>query len=153
MNETHLTDEEIQQYVLDRETADDGMTRHIDSCVQCKEKAETYRLLFTGLNKQPGEHFNFSVADLVMPQLPVPAPAAKTEKENVLIYVFITAGAAIIGFAIYYFRKYMTGLFESIAPVFIYLVLTAFTTLSIFLVADIYKKYKKKIHTLDLYRG
>ena len=153
MKATHLTEEEIQQYVLESDGADAGIIQHIHSCEPCKEKAEAYRLLFAGLHAQPGESFDFSLTELVMQQLPVPAPAPKTEKENVLIYAFITAGAAIIGFALYFFRKYVAGIFESIAPLFIYMVLTAFTTLSIFLVADIYKKYKQKIHTLDVYRG
>ena len=148
----HLTDEEIQQYVLDRDAPDAGVVMHMHSCEQCKEKAETYRLLVTGLREQPDESFDFSLAELVMQQLPAPAPAHKREKESGLIYAIITASAAIIVSALYFFRKYMTSIFESIAPVFIYLAITAFTTLSIFLVIDVYKKYKKKIHTLDLYR-
>ena len=150
---THLTDQEIQQFVLDRDAADASMVAHIHGCGQCKEKAETYRLLVTGLLEQPEESFHFSLAELVMQQLPAPAPAPKRETESVLIYSFITTGAAIVVFALYYFRKYMTSIFESIAPVFIYLAITAFLTLSIFLVMDVYKKYKKKIHALDLYRG
>jgi len=153
MRATHLTDEEIQQYVLDRDAPDAGISMHMHSCEQCKEKAETYRLLVTGLREQPRERFDFSLTEIVMQQLPAPAPAAKGEKESGLIYAIITASAAIIVSALYFFRKYMTSIFETIAPVFIYLVLTAFMTLSIFLVIDIYKKYKRKIHTLDLYRG
>jgi hypothetical protein len=153
MKSTHLSDKEIQQYALDSEAADAGLTRHIHACEQCTEKAEAYRKLFTGLQRQPAAAFDFNLAELVMQQLPVPATAPKTDKENVLIYAFIIAGTAIIGFALYFFRKYLATIFESIAPVFIYLALTAFATLSILLVADIYKKYKKKIHTLDLYQG
>ena len=152
MKAMHLTDEEIQQYVLDPKAANAAISQHILSCEHCKEKADAYRVLITGLHEQPPESFAFSLSELVMQQLPDAAPVAKREKENVLIYAFIAAGAAIIGFALYHFRKFVTGIFESIVPVFIYLVLTAFITLSIFLIADIYKKYKKKIHTLDLYR-
>ena len=153
MRATHLTDEEIQQYVLDRDAPDAGISMHMHSCEQCKEKAETYRLLVTGLLEQPEESFHFSLAELVMQQLPAPAPAPKRETESVLIYSFITTGAAIVVFALYFFRKYMASIFESIAPVFIYLAITAFLTLSIFLVMDVYKKYKKKIRALDLYRA
>jgi len=153
MKATHLTDEEIQQYVLDRDAADAAITSHIHSCGKCQEKAETYRRLFSGLREQPNESFDFAVTELVMHQLPVPARVEKAQKGNGLIYGFITVVAAIVGFSLYFFRKYMTSIFESIAPLFIYLVLTAFMTLSIFLIADIYKKYKKKIHALDLYQG
>jgi hypothetical protein len=153
MKSTHLTDEEIQQYVLDRDAADATMTTHIHGCRQCKEKAETYRLLVASLRELPDERFDFTLTELVMQQLPAATPGPKREKESVLIYSFITTGAAIIVFSLYFFRKYMTSIFESIAPVFVYLVVTAFMTLSIFLVIDVYIKYKKKIHTLDLYTG
>ena len=153
MKSTHLTDEEIQLYALDRDAADATMTTHIHGCRQCKEKAETYRLLVASLRGQPDESFDFSLTELVMQQLPAPTPGPKREKESVVIYSFITTGAAIIVFALYFFRKYMSSIFESIAPVFIYLALTAFMTLSVFLVTDIYKKYKMKIHTLDLYKS
>ena len=153
MRETHLTDEEIQQYVLDRDFGDPGINMHIHSCDQCREKAEGYRLLVTGLRNQPAESFDFSLTEIVMQHLPVPSPAVNKEKESILIYAIMTVAVAIIGFALYFFRKYMTGIFERIAPVFIYLVLTAFMTLSIFLVTDIYKRYKRKMHALNLYRG
>jgi len=153
MRAKHLTDEEIQRYVLDRDAVDVEITMHIHSCEQCNGKAQAYRLLVSGLREQPGELFDFSVTELVMQQLPVPSLAARKEKESGLVYVIISASAAIIVFALYFFRKYMISIFESIAPVFVYLVLTAFMTLSIVLIIDIYKKYKRKIHTLDLYRG
>ncbi len=152
MRTTHLTDKEIQQYVTEG-AADASIRQHINSCERCSEMAAAYRVLITGLRDQPAERFDFSVTDLVMQQLTVPAPASKGKKENVLIYAFITAGAAIVVFALYFFRKYMSSIFESMAPVFINLALTAFMTLSIFLITDMYKKYKKKIHILDIYRG
>ena len=153
MMSTHLTDEEIQRYMLDRDAADATVIAHIHGCGQCKEKAETYRLLVASLRELPDERFDFTLTELVMQQLPAATPGPKREKESVLIYSFITTGAAIIVFSLYFFRKYMTSIFESIAPVFVYLVVTAFMTLSIFLVIDVYIKYKKKIHTLDLYKG
>ncbi len=149
MKATHLTDEEIQQYALDR-TACIKVIEHIDSCEQCKEKAEAYRLLFAGLQQQPQASFNFNLAELVMEQLPVPTP--KPLQENVLIYIFIATGIAITAFTLFYFRKYVAILFESITPIFIYLSVTACLTLSVVLITDMYKNYKKKIHTLDLYK-
>ena len=104
MRATHLTDEELQQYVLDRDFGDTGINMHIHSCEQCREKAEGYRLLVTGLRNQPAESFDFSLTEIVMQQLPVPSPAVNREKESTLIYAIMTAAAAIIGFALYFFR-------------------------------------------------
>lgn len=147
MSTTHLTEEEIQQYALDDTAISISEAEHIHSCEQCKEKTSAYRLLFSGLQQQPQASFNFKLEELVMSQLPL--PAHQSEKENVLMYVFISAAAAIAGFALYYFRGYVTTLFENIAPVFIYLVVTAFITISAFLIIDMYKSYKKKMHILD----
>ena len=146
----HLTEEEIQQYALDSSAINAGVIEHISSCESCKEKAEAYRLLFTSMQQQPAASFDFDLTELVMAQLHTPAPRAA--RENLLVYIFITAAVAVTGFALYFFRGYVAALFKSIAPVFIYLVVTAFITLSIILIADMYKNYKKKMNTLDVYK-
>jgi hypothetical protein len=153
MKAIHLSDEQIQQYVVEGEIAVADANRHISSCEQCKDKAEAYRLLVTGLQGQPAERFDFSVTELVMQQLSLPSITRKTGKENALVYAIAFASVAIIAVAVYFFRDYVAGIFESIAPLFIYLFLTAFIMLSIFLIADIYNRYKRKMHTLDWYRS
>jgi hypothetical protein len=151
MNTQHLTEEEIQQYALDNSGSYYIAAEHIHSCGQCKEKAETYRLLFRGIQLQNQPAFDFDLTELVMAQLP--APASKDTKENFLIYFFIIAAIAVAGLVSYFFRAYVALLFRSIAPVLAYLFITAFITLSIGLILDMYKNYKKKIHLLDVYPG
>ena len=105
MNTRHLTEEEIQQYALDNSGSYNKAAEHIHSCEQCSEKAETYRLLFNGIQQQHQPAFDFDLTELVMAQLPSPAP--KPAKENLLIYFFIMAAIAVTGFATYYFRGYV----------------------------------------------
>jgi hypothetical protein len=151
MNTQHLTEEEIQQYALDDSGSNNKFGEHIHSCVQCREKAETYRLLFQGIQQQHQPAFDFDLTELVMAQLPSPAP--KATKENLLIYFFIIAAIVVTGLASYFFRGYVVTLFRSIAPVLAYLLITAFVTLSIVLILDMYKNYKNKIQVLDVYPG
>ena len=151
MKTTHLTDEEIQQYALNDTANDARIIGHAYSCEQCKEKIKAYQLLITGIQQQQQPSFDFDLAEMIIAQLPAPAP--KAAKENFLLYGFGIAAVVITCFALYYFRKYVAILFESITPVFIYLVITIVITLSVLLIADMYKHYKKKIHTLDLYKG
>jgi len=151
MNTRHLTEEEIQQYALDNSGSYNKAAEHIHSCGQCREKAETYRLLFHGIQQQRQPTFDFDLTELVMAQLPLPAP--KATKENLLIYFFIIAVIAVTGLASYFFRGYVALLFRSIAPGLVYLFITGFITLSILLILDMYKNYKKKIHSLDVYPG
>src|SRR5688572_551701 len=151
MNTRHLTEEEIQQHALDSSSSYSKAAEHIHSCEQCREKAETYRLLFNGIRQQHKPSFDFDLTELVMAQLPSAAP--KPAKENVLVYFFIIAAIAVTGLASYFFREYVAMLFASITPVLIYLIITGFITLSVLLILDMYKNYKKKIHVLDIYPG
>jgi len=151
MNTQHLTEEEIQQHVLDNSGSYSKTMEHLRSCPQCSEKAKSYRLLFNGLRQQQHPAFDFDLTELVMAQLPPAAP--KAAKENLLIYFFIIAAIAVTGFASYFFRDYVVLLFGSIAPVLIYLFITGFITLSVLLILDMYRNYKKKIHVLNIYPG
>ncbi len=151
MNTQHLTEEEIQQYALDKSGGYNKAGEHIHSCGDCREKAETYRLLFQSIEQQPQPAFDFDLTELVMAQLPSPVP--KDAKENLLLYFFIIVAIAVAGLGAYFFRGYVALLFRSIAPVLAYLFLTAFITLSIGLILDMYKNYKKKIQLLDVYPG
>lgn len=151
MSTQHLTEEEIQQYAMDNPGSNNKAAEHIHSCGQCREKAETYRLLFDGIQQQRQPAFDFDLTELVMAQLPL--PAQKATKENLLIYFFIIGAVAVTGLAWYFFRGYVTILFRSFAPVLAYLLITAFITLSILLILDMYKNYKKKLHVLDVYPG
>ena len=151
MNTRHLTEEEIQQYALDNSGSYNKAGEHIHSCEECREKAETYRLLFNGIQQQQQPAFDFDLTELVMAQLPSAAP--KPAKENLLIYFFIIAAITVTGLASYFFRGYVAMLFGSIAPVLVFLLITGFITLSILLILDMYKNYKKKIHVLDVYPG
>jgi len=151
MKTQHLTEEEIQQYVLDNSGGYNNAGDHIRLCEQCSEKAAAYRLLFNGIRQQNQPAFDFDLTELIMAQLPSAAP--KAAKENLLIYFFIITAIAVTGLASYFFREYVAMLFKSIAPVLVYLFITGFITLSILLILDMYKNYKKKIHALDVYPG
>jgi len=151
MNTQHLTEEEIQQHVLDNSGSYNKAAEHINSCGECREKVETYRLLFQGIQQQHQPAFDFDLTELVMAQLPSAAP--KAAKENLLIYFFVIAAIAVTSLATYFFRGYVALLFRTIAPVLAYLLITAFITLSILLILDMYKTHKKKIHALDVYPG
>ncbi len=151
MNTRHLTEEEIQQHALGNSGTNNKAAEHIHWCEKCREKAETYRLLFNGIQQQHQPAFDFDLTELVMAQLPPAAP--KAAKENFLIYFFIIAAVAVTGIASYFFRDYVVLLFGSIAPVLIYFFITGFMTLAILLILDMYKNYKKKIHALDVYPG
>ena len=150
MKALHLTDEEIQQYALDISASGTTVVEHATSCEECKAKVTNYRLLFAGIQQQPQAAFEFDLAELVMAQLPSPRPGYSPD--NFFIYLIVLAGMVLTGAAFYYFRGYIVSLFTSIAPLFIYLTVTAVITLSIILSLDMYKTYQKKMRFLDFYQ-
>ena len=40
----HLTDDEVQQYVVDRPNCEKRIAGHIHLCEECRSKAEVYQL-------------------------------------------------------------------------------------------------------------
>jgi len=149
MKALHLTDEEIQEYILDKPAVDLSAMEHASTCEECKERISAYLLLFAGIKQQPQPVFDFNLAELVIAQLPSMKPAASPG--NNFIYIFVMAAIAITGAAIYYFRTYIATLFTSITPLLIYLAATTIITLAVILSMDMYRNYNRKMRALDFY--
>ena len=80
MKYLHLTDDEIQQYVLEKANGSDTIIEHIQECTHCKERAEEYSLLFRAIQQQEKPVFDFDLADLVLQQLPKSQSQPRSER-------------------------------------------------------------------------
>jgi CHASE2 domain-containing sensor protein len=149
MKALHLTDEEIQDYVLDKSGVSMTVTKHAGTCEECKAKVANYQLLFTAIKHQPQPSFDFDLAELVIAKLPAVKPVATNS--NSFIYMFALAAIALTGAALYYFRVFIASLFTSITPLLIYLTATSIITLAVMLSMDMYKNYHRKMKALDFY--
>lgn len=144
----HLTDDELQQFVVDKQLCETTIVEHIHSCSECKMKAEIYQSLITGIKQQPEPAFDFDLSLLVLQQMPV--PKTKTS-DKPLLWVLTFIGIAIIGSIAYYFQDSFVYLFEGISSIFIYLILITVLTVLAGLFIDMYKNYKKEMKLLDTY--
>jgi hypothetical protein len=144
----HLTDDEVQQYAIDKSNCEKQIAEHIHLCEVCRSKVEVYLLLVTGINQQPQPVFNFDLSKMVLQQLP--SPKATIATDNALIWIFGFMGIAFLGGAIYLFQSYF-DLFEGIKTIFIYLIVITAITVLVYLLIDMYKKYQKEMKVLDLY--
>ena len=144
----HLTDDELQQYVVDRQHCEIKIAEHIRLCGECKMKAEIYQSLVTGIKQQPQPTFSFDLSKMVLQQL----PSSKTSigNDNALIWIFGFMAIAFLGGAIYFFQSYF-DLFEGIKIIFIYLIAITAITVLVYLIIEMYKKYQKEMKVLDLY--
>jgi len=147
MKYLHLTDEQIQQYVLEKATCTDEIIEHIQACTHCKERVEEYNLLFRSIQQQEKPVFDFDLADLVLQQLPKPQSQPFSEMWSSLLIIFIsTLFCCVIG---YLFGKNLVILFGGISPVFMGLIITTVISIFVFLYIDMNKSYHAKMKALN----
>ncbi len=153
----HLSDFDIQQWVLDKTNCDENIIEHIHECEHCKTKAEAYQLLFSEIKEQPKPAFDFNLSEIILPQI---SPAQPAFQRNGLMKLIIASFAiAAIGIASYlykiqfniFYKKYILDITSSISKGVMYLLLTSAFTLLIFQSIALYKKYQRKIDDLNFY--
>ena len=144
----HLTDDEVQQYAVDKSNCEKRIAEHIHLCEKCRSKVEVYQLLITGIKQQPQPAFDFDLSNIVLQQLP--SPSSKVSNDKLLVWLFVGIGMGFIGGGLYFFQKYF-DLFEGIRTISIYLIAITAVTVLAYLFIDIYKKYRIGMKALDLY--
>ena len=144
----HLTEDQLQQYALDKMALPLAVHIHLDSCGDCREKVTAYQLLFTAIKEEETPVFDFDLQELVLSQLP--APGVKTSKDNRLVYLLVVITIVFSSIAIYLFRYYLGSLFSNLSFI---TSLAAVIIIPMLLAqgADMYRIYQKKMKTLDLY--
>ena len=144
----HLTDNEVQQYAVDKFTCEKRIDEHVHLCEECRSKVEVYQLLITGIRQQPQPAFNFNLSELVVQQLP--SPKEKTN-DRLLLWLLLFMSIGFIGAIFYYFEGSFDYLFRGIAAIFIYLMIITALTVFTGLFLDMYKKYSNEMKLLDSY--
>ena len=144
----HLTDDEVQQYAIDKLNCEKRIVEHIHVCEKCRSKVEVYQLLITGIKQQSQPAFDFDLSKMVLQQLP--SPKATLANDNALAWIVAFMGIAFLAGVIYLFQSYF-DLFEGIRTIFIYLIAITAITVLMYLVIEMYKKYQKEMKVLDLY--
>ena len=147
MKYLHLTDDQIQQYVLEKANCNNEIIEHVVTCTYCKERAEEYNLLFRGIQQQEKPVFDFDVTDLVLQQLPKSQTQPFSEKWISLLIIFMSIlFCCVIG---YLFGKNLVILFGGISPVFMGLIITTVISIFVFLYIDMNKSYHAKMKALN----
>lgn len=145
----HLTDDEVQQFVIEKRHCEIRIAEHIHACKECKIKAEVYRSIMTGIRNQPQPVFDFDLSASVLNQLPMPQRKRASERSVMWAFIFVSAGFLAGG--VYYFRSYIASMFEGVATILIFLIGISALTIITALVFDMYKKYRKEMEVLDVY--
>ncbi|MBZ5856809.1 hypothetical protein [Flavihumibacter profundi] len=147
MIDNHLTDIEIQEYVLDASQCTKVNLDHMQVCGHCRVKATQYKRLFAGIEGQEQAAFDFDLAALVMEKLPANKNLWDTYFEwwlaGFVLLVFVIGG--------YFLRTDLKALRSSLTPLIFLLILIPVLALLVFLGFDMYKAYQKKMKALNFY--
>ena len=144
----HLTDDEVQQYVVERQHSEVKIIEHIHFCEVCRAKVEVYQLMIKGIKQLPQPAFEFNLSELVVQQLP--SPKEKTN-DRLLLWMLLFMSIGFIGSIFYYFEGSFDYLFRGIAAIFIYLMIVTALTVIAGLLITMYKKYDTEMKLLDSY--
>ena len=142
----HISEEDIQLAVLDKEKILPGIRQHLDQCAACREKLKGYQSLFTGIAALPKSSFDFDVVDWVMPALPERKKA--TNKIPVIaMLVLLLAGLLSLPFLL--FDHHINGIWEGISPWMLGLLGIAGAAFLVISLTDLYKSYYSRLQKLN----
>lgn len=144
----HLSGNDIQQYVSDPLLCEQYIIQHIESCDACKEKAEPYRILFSGIAQQAKPEFDFNLADLVISQLE--PSELKFSWDIFAVYLFAGIGIVAILLSGILFSKYLSGLFTGTSSLFLYLFAAITLVTLLFHGFEIFRRYQKQMKALNI---
>ncbi len=147
MINNHLSDTEIQQFVLDKPSCGSNIIDHIYVCDSCKAEADTYQLLFSAIQQQERPAFDFDLPGLVLSQIGQPVKSKSSSRILVVLFIFIAT--SFISVAGWLFRDYFLTMFSGITSMAIYLTLTVAVTFLLFQGIEMYKKYQKQMDALN----
>ena len=144
MTEGHLSEKEIQEYILNGAQSEVHVQRHMQSCPLCNSKAATYGSLFSVMSGAPAHAFDFDVAALVMPQV---APPVKRIWWKMPAFMAVT----VLPFTIvaWFSGKYLLNEFAGQPIVVVFLVVVTAVLVLMLHLADMFKKYREQMRSYN----
>ena len=139
----HLSDSDIQKFVLHSSECDADILEHIQICAHCKSKAQAYRLIFSEIEEQSKPKFDFDLSELVLAK--IEQPKQQFDWNNLLIP---SIAIALVGLFFYLSKKYLLSLLSDVSTMSIYLIAASMLTILILQGLEIYNKYNKQMNQL-----
>jgi hypothetical protein len=146
MRYQHISDAEIQQYVLDSSGAGIDTRIHLEGCGECREKVETYRMIVLELSQLPALSFSANLSERVLDKI-----HATEAKRPVSQAIWWAWGIALLAVPAYIYRKYLLEIPGDLQIMPICLLAGSAMTLLVFLGLDTYRKYRRKLEALNIY--
>lgn len=147
MTTKHLSEEEIQQYSIDKSSCDTEVAVHLQSCASCQANVEAYHQLFKVIHDQPKPVFGFDLSNLVLKQLP--ESRSNFSMNSIFVILTVFAAACAICIPVYIFRKSLSVIFSGALSMTVYLIIITAIAILIFQSMEMYRKYQKQMSILN----
>lgn len=144
MTTSHLSEQEIQQYVLDRKNTSSDISAHIHDCERCQAEATVYRMLFKELKEIPKPAFDFDLSELVLDQLPVRKPLFPW-----MATVVACLAIFLVSFAIICFTNYLSAAVRGLSVKLLYFIIIPAVFILIIQGLSLLKVHKKQMSTIN----
>jgi hypothetical protein len=147
MKSTHLTDTEIQAYVLQEAGCSPASIEHIRRCEKCMTKARAYILLFGGVAQQIKPDFEFDLSEVVMKQLV--RPKSNPVRQTLVVSFICLLSATFLGAIVFVFGVQLLNLFSGQSTNILYCAMLLTLAMTCLLVVRDYHKFQQKVKELN----
>jgi hypothetical protein len=149
MKQEHLSENELQQFALERQETDHEMAAHVHACAKCTTAIANYRVMFSALSTVEKPVFEFDIEKQVMAQLPVSTTAKSRFSWSSLL--LCTIAVIIVAIPLFVMRSSFKELFSGIPDMILYLIVVTTLTIVIFQCSEMLTFYRKKMNVLKFY--
>jgi hypothetical protein len=146
MTDYHLSDTDIQEYLLHREKCRKEVFDHMEACELCMTKAANYSLIFEAMALVPAPAADMDLAGSILARLP--AGRRRKRRDGVLVYLLAMAGLVIVVPG-YLFRRSFLQVLENVPALLLYLVVAASLVILLFRARAVVKHYQRRMKMLE----
>lgn len=144
MSTIHLSEFEIQEYVVNGLAENDAKVTHLQRCHFCSVQVASYQLLFEKLHATEKPEFDFNLSALVLENLPV-----RRKKRPWLSYLAIAATICLSLAIIAFFGDYLLVAFNGLPLVLLVIMALPALCILIFQAFEILSVHQKTIENLN----
>jgi len=150
MKAMHLTEIEIQDYVIDAKS-NHGFSHHIESCESCKNKVVQYQMLFKEIKNSPAPIFDFNLNEAVLKQLPVNEPIQV--KRVFTNYLPVLVSIILLLLPLYFYRNNLLSVVKQTPAGILYMGIIIALIVTVYQSVGLSKKHHKQMNALNIMDG
>ena len=144
MMTSHLSDTEIQEYLIDQSLVNPILQKHINECPICAVKVVNYQAIFKQLNQLDKPSFNFNVSDLVLEKL-----SSKQVKRSWLTYNAVGISLILCLVTLLLFGSYIASVFKGVSVLSVCILVIPALCVVLFQCMEMWKAYQKQLVRLN----